>query len=61
MTSLMLFWPAFYSKYEFPCVCHVYRYCNQVLDKDIDECCTELLQDLVRFQEQSFSREPSKV
>jgi len=39
----------------------VRRYCNQVLDKEIDDCCTELLQDLVRFQEQAFNKEPSKV
>jgi len=39
----------------------VYRYCNQVLDKEIDDCCTDLLQDLVRIQEQTFSKEPSKV
>jgi len=42
-------------------LCHVYRYCNQVLDKEIDDCCTELLQDLVRFQEQTFNKDPSKV
>lgn len=37
------------------------RYCNQVLDKDIDDCATTLLQDLVRFQDRMYHKDPSKV
>lgn len=38
-----------------------YRYCNQVLNKDIDSCCTRLLQDLVRFQDRMYHKDPVKV
>ncbi|XP_052097571.1 selenocysteine insertion sequence-binding protein 2-like isoform X1 [Mytilus californianus] len=37
------------------------EYCNQVLDKDIDECATTLLQDLVRFQDRMYHKDPSKA
>ncbi|KAK2167715.1 hypothetical protein LSH36_25g10000 [Paralvinella palmiformis] len=37
------------------------EYCNQVLDKNIDECCTQLLQDLVRFQDRLYHRDPTKA
>lgn len=37
------------------------RYCNQVLDKDIDDCATTLLQDLVRFQDRMYHKDPTKV
>ncbi|XP_048251279.1 uncharacterized protein LOC124121959 [Haliotis rufescens] len=37
------------------------EYCNQVLDKDIDMCCTEFLQDLVRFQDRMFHKDPVKA
>jgi ribosomal protein L7Ae-like RNA K-turn-binding protein len=30
------------------------EYCNQVLNRDIDECCTHLLQHLVRFQDNLY-------
>ena len=40
------------------CCC---RYCNQVLDKDIDVVCTQLLQDLVHFHDRLFHKDPSKV
>lgn len=37
------------------------RYCNQVLNKEIDESTTLLLQELVRFQERVYQRDPSKA
>ena len=37
------------------------RYCNQVLDKEIDTSCTLLLQDLVRFQDRLYHKDPIKV
>ncbi|KAI2647835.1 Selenocysteine insertion sequence-binding protein 2-like [Labeo rohita] len=36
-------------------------YCNQVLSKEIDESVTLLLQELVRFQERVYQKEPSKA
>lgn len=47
-----------------PCifVClFVSRYCNQVLSKDIDESVTLLLQELVRFQERVYQKDPTKA
>ncbi|XP_048828701.1 selenocysteine insertion sequence-binding protein 2-like isoform X3 [Brienomyrus brachyistius] len=37
------------------------EYCNQVLNKEIDESATLLLQELVRFQERIYQRDPSKA
>ncbi|XP_055517247.1 selenocysteine insertion sequence-binding protein 2-like isoform X3 [Leucoraja erinacea] len=37
------------------------EYCNQVLSKDIDECVTLLLQELVRFQERIYQKDPIKA
>ena len=37
------------------------RYCNQVLNKEIDESVTLLLQELVRFQERVYQKDPSKA
>uniref|UniRef100_A0A4W3KKD2 SECIS binding protein 2 like n=1 Tax=Callorhinchus milii TaxID=7868 RepID=A0A4W3KKD2_CALMI len=37
------------------------EYCNQVLSKDIDECVTLLLQELVRFQERVYQKDPIKA
>ncbi|XP_067874031.1 selenocysteine insertion sequence-binding protein 2-like isoform X2 [Heterodontus francisci] len=37
------------------------EYCNQVLSKDIDECVTLLLQELVRFQERIYQKDPVKA
>ncbi|XP_064645784.1 selenocysteine insertion sequence-binding protein 2-like isoform X2 [Lineus longissimus] len=37
------------------------EYCNQVIDKDIDDCCTLLLQDLVRFQDRLYHKDPVKA
>lgn len=39
----------------------VSRYCNQVLNKEIDESVTMLLQELVRFQERVYQKDPSKA
>lgn len=32
-----------------------------MLNKDIDSCCTRLLQDLVRFQDRMYHKDPVKV
>ncbi|KAA0715312.1 Selenocysteine insertion sequence-binding protein 2-like [Triplophysa tibetana] len=37
------------------------EYCNQVLSKEIDESVTMLLQELVRFQERVYQKEPNKA
>ncbi|XP_052372757.1 selenocysteine insertion sequence-binding protein 2-like [Oncorhynchus keta] len=37
------------------------EYCNQVLNKEIDESVTMLLQELVRFQERVYQKDPSKA
>jgi hypothetical protein len=42
------------------CIWHC-RYCNQILDKEIDDSCTALLQDLVRFQDRLYQKDPVKV
>lgn len=40
---------------------YLYRYCNQVLSKEIDESVTLLLQELVRFQERVYQKDPTKA
>ncbi|XP_045184990.2 uncharacterized protein LOC123542996 isoform X2 [Mercenaria mercenaria] len=37
------------------------EYCNQVLDKEIDNHVTALLQDLVRFQDKQYHKDPVKA
>ncbi|CAH1251402.1 SECISBP2L [Branchiostoma lanceolatum] len=37
------------------------EYCNQVLDKEIDGTVTMLLQDLVRFQDRQYHKDPIKA
>ncbi|KAJ8343580.1 hypothetical protein SKAU_G00309090 [Synaphobranchus kaupii] len=37
------------------------EYCNQVLNKDIDESVTLLLQELMRFQERVYQKDPIKA
>ncbi|XP_052267656.1 uncharacterized protein LOC127869273 isoform X1 [Dreissena polymorpha] len=37
------------------------EYCNQVLDKEIDTSVTALLQDLVRFQDKQYHKDPIKA
>ncbi|XP_017598132.1 PREDICTED: selenocysteine insertion sequence-binding protein 2-like isoform X2 [Corvus brachyrhynchos] len=37
------------------------EYCNQVLSKEIDECVTLLLQELVSFQERIYQKDPTRA
>lgn len=48
----------FFSSPLTPPLC---RYCNQVLSKEIDESVTLLLQELVRFQERVYQKDPTKA
>ncbi|KAM4616970.1 selenocysteine insertion sequence-binding protein 2-like isoform 2-T2 [Polymixia lowei] len=36
-------------------------YCSQVLSKDVDECVTALLKELVRFQDRLYQKDPMKA
>ncbi|XP_048045314.1 selenocysteine insertion sequence-binding protein 2-like [Megalobrama amblycephala] len=36
-------------------------YCNQVLSKDVDECVSSLLKELVRFQDRLYQKDPMKA
>ncbi|XP_056143259.1 selenocysteine insertion sequence-binding protein 2-like [Lampris incognitus] len=36
-------------------------YCSQVLSKDVDECATALLKELVRFQDRLYQKDPMKA
>ena len=36
-------------------------YCSQVLSKDVDECVTSLLKELVRFQDRLYLKDPRKA
>ncbi|XP_073322118.1 selenocysteine insertion sequence-binding protein 2 [Pagrus major] len=36
-------------------------YCNQMLSKDVDECVTNLLKELVRFQDRLYQKDPMKA
>nr|XP_033784673.1 selenocysteine insertion sequence-binding protein 2 isoform X2 [Geotrypetes seraphini] len=37
------------------------EYCNQVLSKEVDSCVTELLKELVRFQDRLYQKDPIKA
>ena len=37
------------------------EYCNQIVNRDIDEICTLLLQEIVRFQDRMYHKNPNKV
>ena len=37
------------------------RYCNQIVNKEIDSVCTSLLQEIVRFQDRLYHKNPVKV
>ncbi|KAI4901704.1 hypothetical protein NFI96_029239 [Prochilodus magdalenae] len=37
------------------------EYCSQMLSKDIDECVTTLLKELVRFQDRLYQKDPMKA
>uniref|UniRef100_UPI0037E7C88B selenocysteine insertion sequence-binding protein 2 n=1 Tax=Semicossyphus pulcher TaxID=241346 RepID=UPI0037E7C88B len=36
-------------------------YCSQMLSKDVDECVTNLLKELVRFQDRLYQKDPMKA
>lgn len=36
-------------------------YCTQMLSKDVDECVTTLLKELVRFQDRLYQKDPMKA
>ncbi|XP_071339744.1 selenocysteine insertion sequence-binding protein 2 [Trachinotus anak] len=36
-------------------------YCSQMLSKDVDECVTSLLKELVRFQDRLYQKDPMKA
>lgn len=38
-----------------------FRYCFQVPNKEVDYVATELLRELVRFQDRQFHKDPVKV
>lgn len=40
---------------------YFYSYCNQVLRKDVDECVSSLLKELVRFQDRLYQKDPMKA
>lgn len=37
------------------------EYCSQVLSKDVDSCVTDLLKELVRFQDRLYQKDPIKA
>lgn len=37
------------------------NYCNQMLSKDVDECVTALMKELVRFQDRLYQKDPMKA
>ncbi|KAG9354417.1 hypothetical protein JZ751_001126 [Albula glossodonta] len=37
------------------------EYCSQVLSKDVDECVSTLLKELVRFQDRLYQKDPMKA
>ncbi|KAG8011867.1 Selenocysteine insertion sequence-binding protein 2 [Nibea albiflora] len=40
---------------------YVCSYCSQMLSKDVDECVTSLLKELVRFQDRLYQKDPMKA
>lgn len=36
-------------------------YCSQVLSKEVDSCVTDLLKELVRFQDRLYQKDPVKA
>lgn len=36
-------------------------YCSQMLSKDVDQCVTALLKELVRFQDRLYQKDPMKA
>uniref|UniRef100_A0A3P8T1C5 SECIS binding protein 2 n=1 Tax=Amphiprion percula TaxID=161767 RepID=A0A3P8T1C5_AMPPE len=51
------------------CTAHAFKihsrkfrdYCSQMLSKDVDECVTSLLKELVRFQDRLYQKDPMKA
>lgn len=41
-------------------VVHV-SYCSQMLSKEVDDCVTSLLKELVRFQDRLYQKDPMKA
>ena len=37
------------------------EYCNQIINKEIDEVCSYLLHEIVRFQDRLYHKNPAKV
>ncbi|ESO82987.1 hypothetical protein LOTGIDRAFT_134361, partial [Lottia gigantea] len=37
------------------------EYCTQMLEKDIDNCCLQFLQNLVRYQDKQYHKDPKKA
>lgn len=37
------------------------EYCNQIINRDIDEVCLSLLHDIARFQDRLYHKNPTKV
>lgn len=43
-------------------VSHVpFSYCSQMLSKEVDACVTDLLKELVRFQDRMYQKDPVKA
>lgn len=38
-----------------------FSYCSQVLSKEVDACVTDLLRELVRFQDRMYQKDPVKA
>lgn len=38
-----------------------FSYCSQVLSKEVDACVTDLLKELVRFQDRMYQKDPVKA
>lgn len=38
-----------------------FSYCTQVLSKEVDSCVTDLLKELVRFQDRLYQKDPVKA
>lgn len=38
-----------------------FSYCSQILSKEVDACVTELLKELVRFQDRMYQKDPVKA
>lgn len=39
----------------------IHSYCSQVLSKDVDECVSGLLKELVRYQDRLYQKDPMKA